>query len=399
MGTELGAFRLTLDMQGQATADAPLAELRFAVKDVIDVAGVTTGGGNPDWLRTHTPATRHAVVVAMLLEAGAHLTGITIADELAFGLSGENAHYGTPVNPAAPDAIPGGSSSGSAVAVAGGLVDFALGTDTAGSIRVPASYCGIYGMRPTHGSVPVDGVMALSPSCDTVGWLARDAGTLERAGRVLLEGSRKAGMSGNRLRRAIVLRDAMELADPESRPPLDAAVHRMLGFSDMAGGTTLSDQRYADWLANFNRIRAPEIWDVFGNWITRTRPRFGPQVASRFDAIRETAGADTGSAQAFRREATSRITDLLRDDTVLILPTTPGTAPRKGLDNREAGRIRAATLRLTCIASMCGLPQVSLPLASVDGRPLGLSLIGPPHADLELLQRVREVSGEPSASR
>ncbi|MCG6868716.1 MAG: amidase [Gammaproteobacteria bacterium] len=336
-----GTFRLKLDIEGHSAADVPLDGLRFAVKDVIDVKGVSTGGGNPDWLRTHTPAHRHAAVVAMLLEAGARLTGITIADELAFGLSGENAHYGTPVNPAAPDAIPGGSSSGSAVAVAGCLVEFALGTDTAGSIRVPASYCGIYGMRRTHGSVLIDGVMALSPSCDTVGWLARDAGTLERAGRVLIEGSRNAGMSGNRLSRAFVLCDAMELADPESLPPLDAAVNRMYGLSDMAGGTTLSDDLYADWLANFNRIRAPEIWDVFGDWITRTRPRFGPQVASRFDAIRETAGADAGSAQAFRRETTSRITELLRDDTVLLLSTTPGPAPRKGLGTaRRTGSAR-----------------------------------------------------------
>jgi|GEM_PF-4709778 len=132
----------------------------------------------------------------------------------------------------------------------------------------------------------------------------------------------------------------MELADPVSRPPLDAAVNRMYGLWDMVSGTTLSNDLYADWLGNFNRIRPPEIWDVFGDWITRTRPRFGPQVASRFDAIRGTAGADTGSAQAFRRKAWSRITELLRDDTVLLLPTTPG--PHRARASTTARRTGSA---------------------------------------------------------
>ncbi|MEA3411954.1 MAG: amidase [Pseudomonadota bacterium] len=393
MAGDLGAFRLRLDIDGRPPPDAPLGGLSFAVKDVIDVKGVTTGGGNPDWLRTHAPASKNAPVVEALLEAGAHLAGITIADELAFGLSGENVHYGTPVNPAAPDAIPGGSSSGSAVAVAGRLVDFALGTDTAGSIRVPASYCGVFGMRPSHHSVPVDGVMALSPSCDTVGWLARESGLLLRAGCVLLGRPQNDGATGNRLERALMLGDAMELADPASRPALDAALDRLRNLPDKVDRTNLSDDHYADWLASFNRIRVPEIWGVFGDWITRTRPRFGPQVARRFADVRESAKRGTESAQAFRRRVTARLTDLLRDDTVLVLPTTPGPAPCKGLDDRESDRIRVATMRLTCIAPMCGVPQVSVPMATVDGRPLGLSLIGPRHADLALMRLAQELSG------
>jgi len=393
MAGDLGAFRLRLDIDGRPPPDAPLGGLSFAVKDVFDVKGVTTGGGNPDWLRTHAPARGNAPVVEALLEAGAHLAGITIADELAFGLSGENAHYGTPVNPAAPDAIPGGSSSGSAVAVAGKLVDFALGTDTAGSIRVPASYCGVFGMRPSHNSVSVKGVMALSPSCDTVGWLARESGLLLRAGCVLLGRPQNDGVTGNRLERVFVLGDAMELADPASRPVLDAALDRLRNLSGKVERTNLSDDHYADWLANFNRIRVPEIWGVFGDWITRTQPRFGPQVARRFADVRESAKHGTGTAQAFRRKVTTRLTDLLRDDTVLVLPSTPGPAPRKGLDDREADRIRVATMRLTCIAPMCGVPQVSAPLATVYGRPLGLSLIGPRHADLALMRLAQELSG------
>ena len=152
----------------------PLAGLRFAAKDLFDIEGHVTGAGNPDWLALHAPATRTAPVVRRLVDAGASMVGKTHTDELSRGIFGENAHYGTPVNPKAPGRVPGGSSSGSAAAVSGGLVDFALGTDTGGSVRIPASFCGIYGIRPTHGRLPLDGVVGQARSFDTVGWFARD---------------------------------------------------------------------------------------------------------------------------------------------------------------------------------------------------------------------------------
>ncbi|MDQ2103939.1 amidase family protein, partial [Azospirillum isscasi] len=167
-------------------ADGPLAGLRFAVKDLFHIAGLPTGAGNPDWLRTHEVPQETAPAVRRLLDAGARVAGKTLTDELAWSLAGENAHYGTPENPKAPGRIPGGSSSGSASAVAGGAVDFAIGTDTGGSIRLPASYCGLYGLRPTHGAVPLDGSVPLAPSFDTVGWFAREAALLRRVGAVLL---------------------------------------------------------------------------------------------------------------------------------------------------------------------------------------------------------------------
>src|SRR5712671_3391861 len=169
-----------------ATKDGPLRDLCFAVKDLIDVAGHPTGCGNPTWLATHPPASVSAVCVEQLLAAGAQCEGKTITDELAFSLLGENHFYGTPLNPSAPDRVPGGSSSGSASAVACGLVDFALGTDTGGSVRVPASNCGIWGWRPSHGLISVAGVMPFSPTLDTVGVFARSAETLQRIARALL---------------------------------------------------------------------------------------------------------------------------------------------------------------------------------------------------------------------
>src|SRR6266542_391068 len=141
-----GAFCQHVNVHLPGAALGPLAGLTFAAKDLLDIVGYVVCAGNPDWLRTHAPAEKTAPVVQALLEAGATLVGKTITDELAFSMSGENIHYGTPLNPAEPERIPGGSSSGSASATASRLVDFALGTDTSGSIRVPASYCGLFSM-------------------------------------------------------------------------------------------------------------------------------------------------------------------------------------------------------------------------------------------------------------
>src|SRR5437667_7917712 len=164
----------------------PLTGLTFAAKDLFDVAGHPTGGGNPDWARQHPVPTRHAWAVQRLLDAGATLIGKTITDEVSLGIVGEHAFYGTPINSRAPRRVPGGSSSGSAAAVAAGLCDTALGTDTGAAVRVPASFCGIYWIRPTHGRLPLDGMLPQAPSSDTTGWFARAAETFARVSRVML---------------------------------------------------------------------------------------------------------------------------------------------------------------------------------------------------------------------
>jgi amidase len=170
------------------TGHGPLDGIQFAVKDLFDVAGFVTSGGNPDWARTHGPATGTAPVVAALLAAGAEMVGKTRTVELAYGLTGENPWHGTPRNPRVPARLPGGSSCGSAAAVAGGLVPLALGSDTGGSVRIPASYCGLYGIRPSQGAIGLAGTIPLAPSLDTPGWFTRSAELLERVGQVLLPG-------------------------------------------------------------------------------------------------------------------------------------------------------------------------------------------------------------------
>uniref|UniRef100_A0A7N0V6F9 Amidase domain-containing protein n=1 Tax=Kalanchoe fedtschenkoi TaxID=63787 RepID=A0A7N0V6F9_KALFE len=187
--SDYGAFmeKFILQPTSPSSSQPPLDTLTFAVKDIFDVQGLVTGFGNPDWARTHQPATSTAPAVAAMLGAGATCVGKTVMDEMAYSINGENKHYGTPVNPCAPDRVPGGSSSGSAVAVAAKLADFSLGTDTGGSVRVPASYCGIFGFRPSHGVITTDGVIPMAQSFDTVGWFARDPVILSRVGHVLLQ--------------------------------------------------------------------------------------------------------------------------------------------------------------------------------------------------------------------
>ena len=380
---DLGALRLRLDIRDSRVVAGPLQNMTFAVKDMFDLAGLVTGGGNPDWLASHDPAEVTAPAVQACLAAGAHLIGVAIADEMAFSPFGENVHYGTPLNPAAPERVPGGSSSGSASATAGGLVDFALGTDTAGSVRIPASYCGIYGLRPTHGRIPAEGVMPLAPSFDTVGCFARDAALLQRVGRALLVGGEDEARP---IRRLLLLEEAFDLADDAARPALEAAAGRVADCLAPVERITLSDQHYGDWLVHFNTLRPPEIWAALGDWITQTQPKFGAATANRFAAVEAAAGADTTAAKAFRAAVQDQAAALLGDDGLFLLPTVPTVAPLKGRDLNAAKSLRENTFRLSGIAAMLGFPEVTIPLVKVDGCPMGLSLMGPPMSEATLLQ-------------
>jgi len=385
MTDDLGAFG-TGDEAGAArgvvagAADGPLAGLRLAVKDIFDIAGEVTGCGNPDWRDSHPPAAATAAAVQRLLDAGASSVGKTLTDELAFSLNGENHHYGTPVNPAAPGRIPGGSSAGSASAVAGGAVDVALGTDTGGSVRVPASYCGLWGLRPSHGAVPIDGVMPLAPSFDTVGWFARSPDVLIAVGDVLLPHGPRSRPS-----RVLWAEDAFEEAFDETRPALEDAAARLASAVGPVTRGRVSDGGLSAWHPMFSTLQWREIWRTHGAWIEARRPRFGPGVDARFHAASLVEDGAVTEAAAFRERAAAALDALITPDTVMVLPTAPGIAPERGLPQDTLTAFRNRVLRLTCIAGLGRLPQVTMPVATVDGCPVGLSLIGARGADRALL--------------
>ena len=365
--------------------DGPLHGLTMAVKDVFDIARHRTGNGNPVWLESHTPAARTASAVQRLLAAGASMVGKTHTDEMAYSLNGENVHYGTPTNPHAPGRIPGGSSSGSAVAVAGGLVDFALGTDCGGSVRLPASYCGIYGIRTTHGLIPADGVVDLAASFDTVGWFARDPVTMSRVGDVLLPGG--PGFAPKRL---LIAEDAFAFAGEEITAAIAAAVERLkAAFADHRQVRVYTGDPAA-WSGIFRILQGDEIRRRHGAWIDAHNPSFGPGIAERF---RWTRTIDPAEVERMRpqREAVARHLDsLLGDDALLCLPTAPGIAPKLATPAAELEVFRARAFALLSIAGLARLPQISLPLATMAGCPLGLSLIAPRGRDRGLLDWVAD---------
>lgn len=361
----------------------PLNGLRLAVKDLFDVAGWRTGCGNPAKLAESAIAERHAPAVARLLDAGALFVGKTQTDELAFSLFGTNEHFPRPVNPAAPDRITGGSSSGSAAAVAGGLADLALGTDTGGSVRAPASFCGILGLRPTHGKIPLDGVTPLAPSFDTVGLFARDIDLLEKSWAALSEeGGAAAESRPARLLRMTAL-EALVLpeAQPECRRLMGCVAERLGEPEPAELPVAAPDALY--WC--FRRLQAFEAWGVHGAWISSGDRKLSPSVAERFSFGRTideaSAGRETDRRAAFR----AALTELLGRDGVLVLPTVPGPAPCVASTAEQLSAYREQVLKLLCLSGLSGLPQISLPLGRVDGGPFGLSLIGPAGSECMLL--------------
>jgi amidase len=391
----LGAFlrdnHVTSDPTGLGTLDG----LTFAVKDVFDVEGSRTGFGQPSWLATHEPARGTAPSVACLLAAGARLLGRTVCDELTYSLTGENIHYGTPLNPASPARVPGGSSSGSASAVAGGMRDFALGTDCAGSVRIPSSYCGIFGMRPTHGRVSLELVCPFSPSFDTVGWMASECDVLARVGRVLL-GEAGHGTGSREIRQVLIGRDTFDLASPQVAQALQASVAKTVEVVGASEELVVSEQGLERWMECFRTIQGFEIWSSLGAWVKEARPDLGPGIRERIDAAALIKQDDVDDARRFRAGVVSRLKQILSDDAVLCLPTAPGIAPLKNaaFDDVEVS-FRARAISLLCIAGLGGLPQLTVPAATVDGCPVGLSLVGSPGADLALIELAAELPTRP----
>jgi amidase len=355
--------------------------------DMYDIAGERAGAGNPDWLAQAKPATTHAAAVQKLLGAGATIIGKTICDEFFYSVAGMNAHYGTPDNVRAPGRLPGGSSSGSAAAAAAGVCDVALGSDTGGSVRIPASLCGLYGIRPTHGRVDTRGAMDMSPSFDTVGWFATGPGVFRRIGAVLLGGAPVEAPIAN----VSIAEDAFAECDT---PVASLLREALAGMTELPApqAIRIAPDGLDPWRDAVRLIQAHEIWQVYGRFVTDKKPRFGPGVAERMQ-IASTIGKD--QADAARRvmdAARAEIRARIPPGTVVALPTAPCIAPRLDTPPEGLESYRVRVMRLTCIAGLGGLPQVSIPIGTVDGCPVGLSFIGWAGGDEALLDLAAALS-------
>ena len=367
----------------------PLIGLSFGVKDLFDVAGYPTGGGNPFVLAASGIKTRTAPTVQKLLDAGARMAGKTVTDELAFSMNGNNAHFGAPVNGAAPERISGGSSSGSAAAVSWSLCDFALGTDTGGSVRAPANHCALYGLRPTHGRVSLEGALDLSPSLDTCGWFAREVQTFARVADVLLDADPAPLPAAVRLLRPTDIWALAEAAAVDALAPALARVEATLGAAQPT--TAALDSLDAMYWA-FRYVQGREAWLVDGPLIERYAPPLGPGVAERFAWSKQVTDAQVAEARAFRARFRAQLAALLGTDGVLVLPTMPDIAPLRSTSEADLETYRNRATQMLCMAGLSGFPQLSMPLGRREGAPLGLSLLGPAGSDRSLIALAERIA-------
>jgi amidase len=369
-------------------ASGPLAGLTAVVKDMYDIAGYTAGCGNPTWLETHKPAAKNAGCVQQLLDAGATISGKAICDEFFYSVTGANAHYGTPVNPRAPGRLPGGSSSGSASAVASGTCDFALGSDTGGSVRIPASFNGLYGIRPTLNRIDLSGVQGMAPSFDVPGWFANSPGVFRKVGAVLLDARRVPG----RIERVIALEDAFENADSDVADLLRSALEFMTDNLPPVAHARISLEGFDPWREAIRTLQAYEVWQAFGDFVTHQRPVIGPGVRERIEYAARVTKDEAEAARRVQVQAREHILQTARPGTILALPTAPCIAPLIDGTPEEMDQFRTRVMRLTCIAGMAGLPQVNLPIGTLNSCPVGLSFIGWLGGDEALLDLACELS-------
>ncbi len=360
-------------------AHGPLQSLTFGVKDLYDVAGYRTGCGNPVKLAESPVATEHAPPVAALLAAGAQFVGKTHTEELAWSLYGTNAHFGTPLNPAAPDRVPGGSSSGSASAVAAKLCDFALGSDTGGSVRGPASFCGLFGLRPTHGAISLAKAMPLAPSLDTCGWFSRDAATLKAVGDVLLPAA------SARASRVMIARDLFAKLPEATRAAIMPMVEKLQAALGKATPVDVYDRPIDGVYDAFRITQLHEAGAIHGPWVDSRKPVLHPSIAARFVAVRKVTDAEVAKSRATRASFAEHLLKLYGDDGLMIAPVLHGPAPKLDSTPADLEAYRDAAMVFLCPAGLGGLPQLVLPAGLVDGAPVGISILGPRGSDRALL--------------
>ncbi|WP_281165189.1 amidase family protein [Liquorilactobacillus sicerae] len=387
MGSKQTAY-VDPDFQLDFKIKGPLTGLTFSVKDVFQLKGFKTGLGNPTWRAIQKPANQTALAITRLLKHGAILQGVTVSDEFMFSIKGSNLHYGAPLNPKHPACYTGGSSSGSASAVAQGLVDFALGTDTGGSIRVPASYCGIFGFRPTHTLNLLTGVAPLAPSFDTVGLLTNTPEVLQQVGQYLYEG--KEQLIPTQL---YYLTTGVPIADQKAYL---AKIYQLAAVLQLSAQQVrlfeFPKHCQPDKLQKlFRDLQGYQVWENYGSWITQHFDQIGPDIADHFRYASQLNDKQILRIEEQQKnEYAEAMAAKLSNQSLLIIPTTSSEALRKDLPFKKVEKIRQQTQELTSIAGLASLPQVVLPIG-LNGHDFSLSLIAGPATDLSLLRLVPKI--------
>jgi amidase len=365
----------------EGASSGPLQGLSFVLKDIYDVQGFSTGFGNPMWKSTHPIATHTNSETIKLLDAGASLVGKSHCDELTYNLFGNNFHYGTPINSASPTRMTGGSSNGSAAALSAGLVDFSIGSDTGGSVRAPASFCGLFGIRPTHGRISLDHACALAPSFDTFGWFANSAQLLLTIGEVLFQEKPSSEVNIQKMN-FVYLKPAFDLIDPQIANLLRSNFSKFGSFQEV----TIGDESLTEWAEQFRVLQGTEVWKNLGTWVSQHWDGLSAPIRARFEIAEQLTTVQQSHAQKRWPEIRLIMDQLLQANTILVLPTVAGIAPKLDAPLQVLETYRKQCFALLSTSGLCGTPQISAPLCSFDGAPLGISLMGRRGSDLQLLQ-------------
>uniref|UniRef100_A0A2P2KKF5 Amidase domain-containing protein n=1 Tax=Rhizophora mucronata TaxID=61149 RepID=A0A2P2KKF5_RHIMU len=378
-------------------AKQTLIGLTFAIKDTFDVKDYVTGFGNPDWKNTHDPAEKTAMAVTALLKNGATCVGKTVMDELGFGITGENKHYGTPINPQMPSHVSGGSSSGSAVAVAAELVDFALGTDTIGCIRIPAAFCGILGYRPSHGAVSTIGVLPNAQSLDTVGCLACDASILHRVVHSLLQLNT---VEPRRTRRFIFANDLFQLHKVPMQKTLSViskVIENLSGYQppkhmnigQYITSSVPSLKAFCEQNENLQNgsstlkalssvmisLQRYEFKTNHGEWVKSVKPKLASDISSQVQEAINSTHENIKMLYKVRTEMRATLQSLLKDDGILVIPTVADSPSKVNINKVYSVESHDRALLISSISSMSGCCQVAIPLGKHDDCPISVSFI------------------------
>ena len=365
--------------------DGILNDLNFVLKDMCKVKDFKTSCGNPDFYSKCEIAENHAPFLYELLNNGATLKGITICDEFFYSLIGENGHYGTPNNLNAPGCVPGGSSSGSAAALTTNLYDFSIGSDTGGSVRIPASFCGLFGIRPTHDRINTDDVFPMAPSFDTIGWFAKDIQIFQKIGEVLLKNTNKPTANFIEF---VIAEDLLELAD------LDVQNEFKIFFKDKITNIKkirLSKFDKAEIADNFRILQGNEVKENVIPWINQNNPYISPEINSRMEMASKITADEVKTANSFRTNLINEIETSLPKGLIALFPTAPFSVPVCGQDNESLGSYRKRLMELTSIAGMTSRPQISIPYLKIENKPVGISLLGWKYSDEILLNKITDI--------
>ena len=362
-----------------------LSNLNFVLKDMCDVKNLKTSCGNPDFFKKCDFANDYAPFLKDLLNEGPVLKGITVCDEFFYSLIGENGHYGTPTNLNAPSCVPGGSSSGSAAALTTDLYDFSIGSDTGGSVRIPASFCGLIGMRPTHNRINTKGVYPMAPSFDTVGWFANNPEIFQKVGNVLLNNIERSNVD---FKQYVVAEDLLELCDAEVQNNFNNYIK--LNMPNI-NKTRLSTNTKAIIADNFRILQGAEVKENIIPWIEKNKPNISPEIRSRIDMASKITDIEVNRALIFRKTLIDEIEKSLPEGTIAVFPTSPFSAPKSGQDDESLGSFRKRLMELTSIAGMTSRPQITIPRLKDKSGPVGISLLGWKYSDEILLNKLTEI--------